>query len=404
MGQPVRTEPKSRRARMHESLAPLIAYFNGPYTRFNEQPGMANFAVGNPQDMAMPDYVSSLRRHLEPKDPHWFGYKFSEPEARRTVAEGLSHATGMAWEPNDVAMTNGGFGALAVALRSVVDPGDEVIYLSPPWFFYELLTLAAGGEPVPVPLRPPRFDVDLGLVESAITDRTRAIIFNNPQNPSGRVYPRESIISMSEMLIAASERVGHPLWVISDEPYKKILFDGSEFHSPAEHYPHTLVAYSYGKTLLAPGQRIGYLTVPPSLPEAQRATLRQEIFVQQTATGYAFPNALLQHALPELEQLSIDVGVLEKRRDRLVPALREMGYEASMPEGTFYVMARSPIADDALFAEVLGRHGVLVLPGTIVETPGWFRISLTASDEMVDDGIPRFATALDEVRGHRGDA
>ncbi|HEX9762124.1 MAG TPA: aminotransferase class I/II-fold pyridoxal phosphate-dependent enzyme, partial [Acidimicrobiia bacterium] len=270
---------------------------------------MANFAVGNPQDMAMPDYVSSLRRHLEPKDPHWFGYKFSEPEARRTVAEGLSHATGMAWEPNDVAMTNGGFGALAVALRSVVDPGDEVIYLSPPWFFYELLTLAAGGEPVPVPLRPPRFDVDLGLVESAITDRTRAIIFNNPQNPSGRVYPRESIISMSEMLIGASERVGHPLWVISDEPYKKILFDGSEFHSPAEHYPHTLVAYSYGKTLLAPGQRIGYLTVPPSLPEAQRATLRQEIFVQQTATGYAFPNALLQHALPELEQLSIDVGV-----------------------------------------------------------------------------------------------
>ena len=121
--------------------------------------------------------------------------------------------------------------------------------------------------------------------------------------------------------------------------------------------------------------------------------------MQQFATGYAFPNALMQHALADLERLSIDVGALEGRRDRLVPALREIGYEATMPEGTFYVMARSPMADDVAFTEVLARHRVLVLPGTIVEVPGWFRISLTASDEMVEHAIPRFAAAISEARG-----
>ena len=166
----------------------------------------------------------------------------------------------------------------------------------------------------------------------------------------------------------ASARIGHPIWILSDEPYNRIVFDGRTAHSPAEFYPHTVITYSYGKTLLAPGQRIGFLTVPPTLPE--RAELRDEIFVQQIAAGYAFPNALLQHALADLERLSIDIGALERRRDRLVPALREMGYDASMPEGTFYTMARSPIADDAAFAETLARHQVLVLPGSVVEVPG----------------------------------
>ena len=137
--------------------------------------------------------------------------------------------------------------------------------------------------------------------------------------------------------------------------------------------------------------------MPPTLPE--RAELRDEIFVQQIAAGYAWPNALLQHALADLEKLTVDVDALQRRRDRLVPALREMGYDASMPEGTFYSMARSPIPDDAAFAETLARHRVLVLPGSVVEVPGWFRVSLTASDDMVEAGIPRFAAAWQEATG-----
>jgi aspartate aminotransferase len=292
-------------------------------------------------------------------------------------------------------MTNGGFAAIAVALRTVVDPGDEVIFLSPPWFFYEMLILAAGGEPIRVTLDPPAFDLDVDRIAATIGPRTRAVLVNSPHNPSGRVYSADDLQRLADVLTDASARIGHPVWIVSDEPYNRILFDGRTYTSPAQVYAHTLITYSYGKTLLAPGQRIGYVTVPPSLLE--RAEVRDEIFLQQLSSGFTFPNALLQHALADLEKLSIDIGALERRRDRLVPALRDLGYECTMPEGTFYAMARSPIDDDVAFGDILARHRVLVLPGSIVEVPGWFRISLTASDEMVTNGIPRFQAARAEA-------
>jgi aspartate aminotransferase len=383
------------RDRLRESIAPFLSFFSGPFSRLNLQADVANFAVGNPQEMPLASYVEALRHHAQPRDKDWFAYKLSEPESQRTVAATLSDRTGMAWDPADVAMTNGGFAALAVAFRTLVDPGDEVIFLSPPWFFYELLILAVGGTPVRVKLDPPSFDLDVERIAAAITPSTRAVLLNSPHNPSGRIYPPESLAALADALTDASARIGHPIWIVSDEPYNRIVFDGRTCHSPAELYAHTVITYSYGKTLLAPGQRIGFLTVPPTLPE--RAEVRDEVMLQQFAGGYAFPNALLQHALADLEKLSIDIGALERRRDRLVPALRELGYDASMPEGTFYTMARSPIADDRAFADILARHRVLVLPGTVVEVPGWFRISLTASDQMVEDGIPRFAAAMDEA-------
>ncbi|HEX6129673.1 MAG TPA: aminotransferase class I/II-fold pyridoxal phosphate-dependent enzyme [Candidatus Limnocylindria bacterium] len=396
------TAPTDRRARLRQSVAPFLSFFEGPFARLNLEPDVANFAVGNPQEMPLPDYVNALRRQVEPRDKDWFAYKLSEVESQRTVAATLSARTGLPWDPADVAMTNGGFAALAVTMRTLVDPGDEVIFLSPPWFFYELLVLAVGGEPVRVKLDPPNFEPDLERIAAAITPRTRAVIVNSPHNPSGRIYGQELLAELATMLGEESDRVGRPIWMISDEPYNRIVFDGREYHSPSEHYPRTVITYSYGKTLLAPGQRIGYATVPPTLDAEERAAFRDEMFIQQCAAGYAFPNALLQHALAELEGLSIDIGALQRRRDRLVPALRELGYEASMPEGTFYTMARSPIADDEAFGEILARHRVLVLPGTIVEVPGWFRISLTASDEMVEWGIPRFAAAMAEARSAAG--
>jgi aspartate aminotransferase len=309
----------------------------------------------------------------------------------------LSARTGMAWDARDVAMTNGGFAAIAVTLRTLLEPDDEVIFLSPPWFFYEYLTLAAGGEPVRVTLDAPAFDLDVDRLVAAVTPRTKLVIVNSPHNPSGRVYDATSLHDLAGALTEASDRVGRPIWILSDEPYNRIVFDDGEYHSPSEFYPHTVITYSYGKTLLAPGQRIGYLTVPPTLDAGEREALRDEVFLQQLALGFAFPNALMQHALADLENLTIDVATLQRRRDRLVPALREMGYETTMPEGTFYVMARSPMTDDMAFCEILGRHKVVVLPGTIVEVPGWFRISLTSSDQMVDAGIERFRAAMREA-------
>jgi len=380
---------------LRDSIAPFLRFFGGPIWARNAKPGVANFAVGNPQEMPLTGYVEALRKQLDPQAPDWFAYKLSEPRSQAVVAESLTARTGLDWDPADVAMTNGGFAALAVAFRAILEPGDEVVFLSPPWFFYELLILAAGGTPVRVPLRPPTFDLDPATIAAAITPRTRAVLLNSPHNPSGRVYPLSDIQALATVLDEASTRHGRAIHLVSDEPYNRIVFDGREFHSPAEVYPNTITTYSYGKTLLAPGMRIGYLTVPPTMPD--REDLRQRIMVAQLAGGFLFPNALLQHALSDLEKMSIDVSALERRRDRLVPALRDLGFETTMPEGTFYVMARSPIEDDEAFGDFLAEEDVLILPGTVVEVPGWFRISLTASDAMVERSLAGFERAREKA-------
>ena len=382
-----------RMDRLRASIAPFLGFFEGPIWARRNDPGVANFAVGNPQEMPLPAYVAALSGALQPLDKDWFAYKMSEPTSRNAVARSLTARTGLDWDPEDVSMTNGGFAALAVTFRAILEPEDEVIFLSPPWFFYELLIVAADGVPVRVPLPPPTFDIDLAAVEAAITPRTRAVLVNTPHNPTGRVYPEVALRDLAATLTAASSRIGHRIYLVSDEPYNRLVFDGRRFHSPAEFYPDTITTYSYGKTLLAPGMRIGYVALPPTM--ADREPLREAMFISQLASGYAFPNALLQHAIEDLERLSIDVGALERRRDRLVGGLRAAGYETTNPEGTFYVMARAPIDDDRAFSARLADHGVLVLPGSVVEVPGWFRISLTASDEMVDKGLPGFGAALE---------
>jgi aspartate aminotransferase len=380
---------------MLASVAPFLTFFNSPIYGALQRPGTSNFAFGNPNEMPLPGYVSALHEHLDPRTPDWFAYKMSEPASQAAVARTLSARTGLEWDPADVAMTNGGFAAIAVALRTIVERGDEVVFLSPPWFFYELLILAAGGVPVRVPLSPPSFDLDLPAIDAAITPRTRAVLVNTPHNPSGRVYPMADLTALADTLRGASERIGRPVLLISDEPYNRIVFDGRTFHSPAEAYPDTLMTYSYGKTLLAPGMRIGYLTVPPTMPD--RVELRDRIVLAQISSGYAFPNADLQHAIEDLERLSIDIAALERRRDRMAAILDELGYEHTLPEGTFYIMAKAPIRDDQRFAEILAEEGVVVLPGVVVEVPGWFRISLTASDQMVEDSVAGFRRARERA-------
>ena len=388
---------KPRRADLlREQLTPFLDFFNGPYQQLEKDPDVANFAVGNPHEKAMPEYVDAIRRHLEPEDKDWFAYKLSEPNSRETVAEAMSAVTNIDWDPEDVQMTNGGFGALAIAFRTLLEPGDEAIYLTPPWFFYGNLIVAAGGTPVKVALDMPDCAIEIERIEQAITERTRVVVINTPHNPSGHVVRPDELSALADLLTRASRNFGRPIYLLSDEPYRRILFDGRQFHSPATFYPNTLVAYSYGKQLLAPGMRIGYLTWPPTMTDRDR--LRDDVFINQMSAGWGFHNADLQHAIADLETMCIDLAAMERRRERLVGALRDMGYRATWPEGTFYVMAESPIADDEAFARMLNRENVLVLPGTIVDAPGWFRISLTASDDMVERGIPGFRAGLERAR------
>jgi aspartate aminotransferase len=386
------TDTTGRTDRMVDSVEHVFSWFtNGSWERHHLDPGIADFTFGNPQELPLPGLVDTLQRHAVAKDKDWFAYKMSEAEPRAVVAEVLRARTGLPFEDGDIALTAGAFGAIGVTLRALCDVGDEIIFLSPPWFFYELMIASTGATAVRVRLTEPDFDLDPEAVAAAITPRTRAIIVNSPNNPSGRIYRESELRALGDVLRAASAEHGRPIVLISDESYNRIVFDGIDFHSPALDYDASITIYTYGKTLLAPGQRIGYAALHPSFPDKVAVSYR--IFVQQLASGWGFPNALLQHSIADLETLSVDIPTLQARRDRMVPALSELGYEVTRPEGTFYLMVRSPDPDDLAFTNRLAELGALVLPGGIVECPGWFRISLTASDEMVERGLEAFAAA-----------
>jgi aspartate aminotransferase len=386
------TIAEPRMDRMVASVEHVFSWFTGgDWQRHHLDPGVADFTFGNPQELPLPGLVEALRSNAVPKDKDWFAYKMSEEEPRAVVAASLRERTGIDHRPEDIALTAGAFGALGVTIRALADEGDEVIFLSPPWFFYELMIASAGATAVRVRLRPPDFSLEVDAIAAAITPRTRAVLVNSPHNPTGRVYAEAELRALGEVLRDASQRHGRPIVLLSDESYNRILFDGIAFRSPALDYDATITIYTYGKTTLAPGQRIGYAALHPDFPDREAVNYR--IFVQQLAAGWGFPNALLQHAIRDLELLTIDIPALQARRDRMVPALREMGYEVTNPEGTFYLMVRSPDPDDLAFCSRLAALGALVLPGTIVESPGWFRISLTASDEMVETGLSAFRAA-----------
>ena len=369
-------------------VAPVAQFLTASkYAREPDREKVADFVAGNPHDMPLAGFVDAIEEQLEPHNPQWFAYTMSNPRAQATIADSLRTNTGVEWEPDDVVMTTGSFGALAVTLRTICSPGDEVVYLSPPWFFYELMIASNGATPVRVNLQPPRFELDTAAIASAITPRTRAVILNSPHNPSGRVYELDELRPLAELLNDRSQATERPIQIVSDESYRRILFDGRTFHSPAELYPETFVCYTYGKQLLTPGERIGYVATPAAMAERER--WRKAFVIGQIAGGWGFPNATLQRAIPALEKLSIDVGAIQRRRDRIVPVLARLGLDPITPEGTFYALARTPIEDDVAWAERLGeQEDVWVLPGTIFELPGWFRISLTATDSMVERARP----------------
>ncbi|NDJ77265.1 MAG: aminotransferase class I/II-fold pyridoxal phosphate-dependent enzyme [Chloroflexi bacterium] len=366
------------------------------YAEYDQTPDLSDFAVGNPHEMPLPGFVDALQRAVVPQNKDWFAYKMNEQQSCETVAQSLRLWRGVPFEADDIHMTTAGFAAIAVTLNAVVNPGDEVIFITPPWFFYEPLITAAGGTPVRVAIDSATFDLDLAAISDAITPNTCAIIVNSPHNPTGKIYPPATLQALANLLTEASERYARPIYLLSDEAYSRIVYDGARYPSPTEYYPTSFLLYTYGKTLLTPGQRIGYIALPPTMPD--REVVRQAIFGAQVLTGYSFPNALLQHALPDLEKLSIDIEQLQHKRDWLVGELQRVGYDVHTPEGTFYLLPRSPLADDWAFVERLGQLNILCLPGTVVEQPGYFRISLTANEDMIERALPGFATAFEGVR------
>jgi aspartate aminotransferase len=381
----------SRIRQITQANESLLAYLP-TWERHRNQPDVADFAFGNPQEMVIDGFAPALAEATIARAESHYAYKFSEEESRRVVADYLSDWRRERFEPADIAMTPGAFGAIAAALGALVDIGDEVLYLDPPWFFYRSMILSTGATPVSVPVRDVDYDLDLDRIADAITAKTRLMIVNTPHNPTGRIYPPETLEGLAQLLTEASDRFGAPIYLLSDEPYSRLVYSDATFTSPSEHYPHTLISYSYAKILLTPGQRIGWLALSPRMPD--REQMRSDIFMAQVAGGWLFPSAVMQYSLEQLHGLSIDLGELERKRDVLVAELGKAGYDLRSPQGTFYLWVRCPDPDDLTFAELLAAQGVLVLPGATCAAPGYFRITLSSSIETIERSLPVFRAAL----------
>jgi len=384
--------------RMIEVEQDLMTFFvDGAWaSRDPLDPENCDFVAGNPQEMALPGYVAALQKWSEPKDKDWYAYKFNETYATEAVAASLRDRRGVPFEADDVVMTDGAFTGLNLCMRTVTDPGDEVIFLSPPWFFYEAMVIGAGATPVRVRVDQQTWNLDLDAVEAAITERTSCIIVNSPNNPTGKIYPPETLTALADLLTSASERHGRPIYLISDEAYSRIVFDDRPYPSPTGFYPYSFLVYTYAKQLLTPGQRCGYVALPPTMPD--RREMREALMIAQlTHGGHGAPSNVLQRAIADIEPMNVDIAALQRRRDRMVESLSTYGYDLHSPEGTFYLLPTSPIPDDVAFVDRLAQDKVFVLPGAIVEMPGRFRISVTGNDDMVERALPVFERAAKEA-------
>jgi aspartate aminotransferase len=366
-------------------------YFTSRYAQARQEPGVCDFTFGNPHEMPLNGLVSAIRERALPHDENWFAYKTSEAEPQAFLADRLSRELDLAFEPSDLALTAGAFGAILVAFHLVLDAGDEAVFAEPAWFCYEPMLIASNAVPRKVALVPPRFDLDLESIDASLGPRTRLVIVTTPHNPTGRIYDRDTLVRLSDLLERASARVGHRIYLLSDEPYRRLRFDGRDFVSPAAVYPWTFISYSYGKVLLAPGQRLGYLAVSPLMPSGERQAFRDAMFAAQMSLGWCFPNAVMQYSVPDLEAVTIDRDALTRRRDILLRTLGASGYQTLAPEGTFYLWSRWPEGDPDRLWNALADRNVFVMPGSLMASPDHFRISLTASDAMVERSLEHFA-------------
>lgn len=372
-------------------------YFHSRYADRRGNPDICDFTFGNPHEMPLPGLVEAIQHHALPLNKDWFAYKASEPEPQAFLAERLSQELSLPFEPADIALTNGAMAAIAVAFRLLLDVGEEAIFSVPSWFCYEPMLRAADATPKKVKLRADRYDLDLAAIDEAISPQTRLMIINTPHNPTGRIYSQDQLVALADLLNRASERIGRRIFILSDEPYRRIRFDGHDFVSPAAVYPWTVVAYSYGKVLLAPGQRLGYLALSPHMPGENRRALQSSLFAVQMALGWCFPNAVMQYALPNLEGLSIDIDTLSRKRARMAATLERAGYHVLRPEGTFYLFCKYPGGDGQRVWDALADRDVFVMPGSVMDVPDHFRISLTASEPMIERSLPVFEEVAQAV-------
>jgi len=352
-----------------------------------------DFSLGNPVLEPPPEVRAAFRACLDEPDGghHRYMPNAGYPETRAAVAAWLSSDYGTPFSPDQVLMCVGAGGGLNVVLKALLDPGDEVVAFAP-WFpEYPFYVDNHGGRFVTVPAGK-GFLPDTAALEAALTDRTAAVLLNSPNNPTGVVYPQETLDALGEVLRRHSARRGRPVYLVSDEPYRRILFDGARPASVFRAWEASILVTSHSKDLAIPGERIGCVAVGPRCPDG--AAIVNACTFATRILGFVNAPALAQRAVRTLQGLTVDPEAYRRKRDLLCGALARMGYGFERPGGAFYLFPRAPGGDDVEFVLRLARERVLVVPGSGFGTPGWFRIAYCVEDRTIERALPAFERAM----------
>jgi aspartate aminotransferase len=366
--------------------------------RLKAEHGAANvfdFSLGNP-NLPPPDKFNEILRDTVDScglGDHCYMPQSGYPQVCHSVAEYLTQEQEVTVSNKEVIMTCGAAGALNVMLKALLDPGDEVITPTPCFVEYMFYVDNHGGTLKMVPTHPD-FTLDLEALAAAITPKTKALIINSPNNPTGQIYAAESLQALGALLTTKSKEFGRTIYLLSDEPYRKIVFDGATVPSIFKSYAESIIGTSYSKDISIPGERIGFAAVNPAA--AHKDKLMAGMTLTNRILGYVNAPALMQRVVACMQGLSVDIDEYRRKRDLLCDGLADCGYDFTKPSGAFYLFPRTPIEDDVKFVRALQEELILVVPGSGFAGPGHFRIAFCCDDDTIVNAMPGFRRTMEK--------
>jgi len=357
-----------------------------------------DFSLGNPDLPPPPEFQKTLMALAQKDTPgsHAYMPNGGYPFVRAAVAARISAEQGVTLSADEMLMTCGAAGGLNVTLKALLDPEDEVLILAPFFVEYKFYVDNHGGVSKVV-ATDATFDLDLGAIEAALTERTKAIIINSPNNPTGQIYSKDSLAELGRVLSAASRKYSSTIFLIADEPYRKIVFDGHDVPSIMLAYRNSIVVSSYSKDLSLPGERIGYIALHPEIDE--KVPLTGALTLANRILGFVNAPALMQRVVAELQGASVDNSIYTRRREKFCKILADAGYEFMPPKGAFYIFPKSPLADDAEFVGMLQEQKILAVPGRGFGAPGYFRLAFCVDDSVIERSTAGFLKAMARAKG-----
>ena len=358
-----------------------------------------DFSLGNPSVEPPAAVKKAMIEVLETESPNYIhGYMNNSgyEEVRQAIAESLNKRFDTAFDQSNILMTVGAAGGLNVALKTLLDPGDEVMAFAPYFGEYRNYVANFDGVMVDVPANPPTFQPNLEEFAARITPKTKAVIVNNPNNPTGVVYSEETVKALAAILEDKQKEYGTAIYLIADEPYRELAFDGVFVPYLTKYYANTIVGYSYSKSLSLPGERIGYLVIPDEVDDA--ANVKTAANIANRILGFVNAPSLQQLAVAKCLDESTDLSIYDQNRKMLYEALTEYGYECVKPEGAFYLWVKTPEPDDAAFVAKAKEFHELVVPGFSYQCPGYVRIAYCVDPEMIKRSLPAFKALMDSYK------